>query len=222
MHTECPLCRNKTFQLKKISAKNRSYNLCSSCELIQMGKEFLINEKAEKERYLLHDNSITNEGYSNYLKEIIKKYISPYLKTEDCILDFGSGQEAVLSEILKKQGYKNISAYDKYFAEDNSVLNKKYNGIIAIEVIEHITDIRKILSLLCSMLFFNGYLIIHSLFHNNIDFKKWWYAEDITHVTFLSEITIKKISEVFKLEILNLSESACVFKKIKKSKIRLK
>ncbi len=213
MHSECPLCLNNTFQLNKITIKTRQYNFCSNCRLIQLGRKFLISQRKEKERYLLHNNSITNKGYVDYLNRIFNEYIEPYFKAGDSILDFGSGPEPVLSKLLKKHGYKNIYIYDKYFTEDKSVLNKKYSGIIVVEVIEHIFEIRDIIKKLISMLNLNGILIIHSLFHDNINFKNWWYAKDITHITFLSIDTIKKISEIFNLEIIKYSDTAAILKK---------
>ena len=209
----CPICLNNTFKINRITIKTRQYNFCSNCKLIQLDRKFLISERNEQERYLLHNNCITNKGYVDYLNRIINEYIEPYFKAGDSILDFGSGPKPVLSKLLKKQGYKNTYIYDKYFAENKSVLNKKYNGIIVLEVIEHISPIRDIIIKLISMLNLNGILIIHSLFHDNIDFKNWWYAKDITHITFLSIATIKKISEIFNLEIIKYSDTAAVLKK---------
>ena len=63
------------------------------------------------------------------------------------------------------------------------------------------------------MLNYRGHLIIHTLFHKMQDFEKWWYAGDITHVSFLSRKTVKKISDIFNLKIIKITDTAAVLKK---------
>jgi hypothetical protein len=213
MPLKCPLCFKKEFNKNNFNVENREFSLCRNCGLIQVEKEYLVSSRVEKERYILHDNSITNKDYINYLENIIKTLIKPYIKKNSRILDFGSGPESVLSKLLKRDGYKYINIYDKYFTDDISVLKKEYDGIILIEVIEHIINIRDTLKQLFNILKNNGSIIIKTLFHDNINFETWWYARDITHVTFLSRKTAEFISDTFGLNLIKISQSAVILKK---------
>lgn len=214
MPEKCPLCRKNEFFNNQFRVKNKLYGLCKYCGLIQLNKEYLINNYEEKNRYKLHNNSITNEKYTNYLKNIIHTIIKPYLKKDDYILDFGSGPEPVLSELLKKDGYRNVYVYDKYFSDNKSAFNRNYNAITAIEVIEHVININDIISNLCRRLKKDGYLIIKTNFYNNTDFVNWWYVQDITHVTFLSHKTLKYLADFYNMNIISISESSVILKKL--------
>ncbi len=55
----------------------------------------------ERAEYDLHENSIEDMGYVNYLDNFLIKAVDPYIN-EGQALDFGCGPEPVLAELLKR------------------------------------------------------------------------------------------------------------------------
>ena len=45
---------------------------CSSCGGYFLDNRFFLSPKEQKERYLLHDNSLENQGYRQFLKKFFQ------------------------------------------------------------------------------------------------------------------------------------------------------
>ena len=168
------------------------YYYCNTCELLLKNEKHLLISKMEKERYLNHKYD------NNYYEYILKIYeeIRPLIIGK-CILDYGCGQEDVLSKVLNSKGFECFS-YDKYF-KICEYENRKYDTIILIEVIEHIYEVFEKLNELKDLLNKGGRLIIKTKLHDN-NFKNWWYLRDSTHISFMSKITIDKICDKLSLK----------------------
>ncbi|MDL5503118.1 MAG: hypothetical protein QSU88_07870, partial [Candidatus Methanoperedens sp.] len=65
---KCPLCNNFTFYLITFTKDcerqgKRIYFHCHKCDLIFVPEQFHLSPPDEEERYLLHNNTLSNEGY---------------------------------------------------------------------------------------------------------------------------------------------------------------
>jgi len=202
----CSLCNYKIKDYKTDNHGNKYY-ICNNCELIILDKEFYLSTEAEKERYLLHENSTDNKGYLSYLNNIITNSITPFLKPGNRILDFGCGPEKTWSELLKNNGY-DVSTYDPHFDNNSEWLNLTFDAITAIEVFEHMSSPAKELEVINSCLNKGSFLILRTMLHNKNwnHFLKWWYKDDPTHITFYSETTINYICNRWNYELLQIKD----------------
>ena len=202
----CNLCNSRIENIKT-DRKEKKYLLCSNCGLIQLDKQLHLTTAAEKQRYMLHENSSDNTGYLRYLNNIITNSITPFLKPGNRLLDFGCGPEKTWAKILKEKSY-NVSTYDPYFDNNSDWLNRNFDAVTAIEVFEHLSSPAKELVLLSSCLKAGSLLVIRTMLHNNNwdNFQKWWYKEDPTHISFYSETTINYICRTWKYELLQIKD----------------
>ena len=110
-------------------------------------------------------------------------------------LDFGAGTGPVISKILKDNGFS-IVQYDPFFHNYPNLLNDKYNFIACCEVIEHFYLPKQEFELLRNLLFSGGKLFcMTDLWDKSIDFHKWYYKNDQTHVFIYTKDTIRWIQK---------------------------
>ena len=195
----CILCNNSSVHpliFKKTCNKTgkRSYFRCHECDLIFVPEEFHLSPVEEEARYLLHNNNLSNEGYVNIFMEKIK-LIKKYCPDIRSVLDYGCGDEPVLTELLKREMY-DCDCYDLYFHP--GFPGRSYDLVISTEVFEHFRDIRNELVKIHSLLRPGGFLAIMTSFHDPIEeFENWWYHSDPTHICFFSTKTLDWISKEF-------------------------
>ena len=112
----------------------------------------------------------------------------------------------MITKLLKRQGFK-MDIYDPLFKNDISVFQKKYDFIVCCEVIEHFHKPFKEFQLLKSLLKPAGKLFcMTDIFSKEINFEKWYYKNDLTHVIFYQKETfkwIKKSAEFSKVTVNN-------------------
>lgn len=194
----CPLCSSTGPFQKHEDAMKRFLYSCKTCNLVFAGREFLLSPENEKERYLNHQNSLTNEKYMNYIASLsnpLLKFIQPGAKG----LDFGCGPAMALSEVLSKKGIK-CKSYDPFFFP--LLTEESFDFIFAVETVEHFHEPFKEFKKIVNLLSQNGLLFIITSFCNlNTDFKTWYYSRDITHVSFFKEQTFVWLSEKMNLKI---------------------
>ncbi len=195
----CPLCESeKTDLFYEIEDKTfglKRYDCCQNCHLIFLLPKFFLSKEEEKKRYDLHDNNPDDENYTNFLNRLVKPLI-PKLTKGDVGLDYGCGPGPTLDLMLEKQGF-GMSRYDPFYFPEKKVLKKQYDFIVCTETVEHFFSPRKELSSLNALLKPNkSYLaIMTQLYQSDIDFSKWWYHTEPTHVMFYQKETFKWIAE---------------------------
>ena len=108
---------------------------CEICEIIALEEEKRFTCKEEQHHYNQHNNSLENEGYVKMFEDFLD-FVSLHVKSFESVFDFGSGKGEVLSKILTNKG-KQVVCYDKYFYDDTSYKDKKYDLIVSTEVFEH-------------------------------------------------------------------------------------
>ena len=190
----CPLCCGKkiNFLCRFI---NRDYYRCDECVLAFVPAFDHLSATDEVLRYDKHNNTSDSPGYVKYLEEVAG-YLSKIPLEKPKVLDFGCYKTEVLVSILEGQGY-DCKGYDPCYGVGLSNISQKYDVVIMCEVIEHLCNINKEISLLKTLLNEQtGYILIRTeLYSKDKDIEKWWYANDETHIFLPSEHSIALIAE---------------------------
>lgn len=206
---QCTLCEGKA---DLFYSKSKIYFICRTCKGIHLDEKFYLDEKLEKIRYETHNNDVNDEGYQNFVSPITNAILEKYNQNHNG-LDFGAGTGPVIKKILNENKIE-INLYDPYFHPDKKVLNQKYDFISCCEVIEHFYNPSKEFNTLSNILKDNGSLFIMTDIYNpEINFDKWYYKNDPTHVFFYQERTFETIAEKFNFSDFKIENRLIEFKK---------
>jgi SAM-dependent methyltransferase len=206
MNTSCLICSAETYE--KSDRKGRVFHFCTECFFISLDPRFYLTFEEERRRYELHNNDSGNDGYRNWLETFIGDAVRPNINLKSRILDFGSGPNPCLQEILINEGYS-VDIYDKHF-HDIPIIGL-YDMITSTEVFEHVHAPQTVVKTLQSHLKPGGYLAIKTSMRpeSDEDFLKWWYKEDKTHISFFSMETINFLASMTGLTV-NYSDNHSV------------
>ena len=208
--TKCILCVSEAFPFYINEREGGEYFHCPNCDLRFKNPKYNLSPENEKERYLKHQNSVNDLGYQNYIRPLFD-LVCIKVPNSSKGLDFGCGFAPALSHMLQQKSYE-MKLFDPFFHVEQSVLTQKYDFIVSVEVVEHFYEPGKEFSLLRELLKKNGKIIIMTrLFEDSIDFDKWFYRRDPTHVSFYSRNTFKWIQKKFKFSILEFHQDRVVF-----------
>jgi SAM-dependent methyltransferase len=186
---KCRLCGFSGFTLV-CQDKRRAFYICGNCELISVPKRYWLSVDDERKRYELHDNSISNAGYVKFLSQIAGE-IQKFSGNNTKVLDFGSGREAALCQLLSK---KNIycRAYDPLFDRPLQDSVSRFDIIVLCEVIEHLRAIKSELEFINKHLANGGKVILRTQVYGGLsEFSGWWYGKDVTHINFFNEKSLR-------------------------------
>ena len=199
---QCKICHKDTETFYDDYMQCETYH-CGSCEFIFKDEQAIISLEKELKVYEQHNNSEENLGYVAMFQDFMDKTFAPYTKNIQTVLDFGSGPNPILANMLKKSEF-DVEHYDKFFAPKKVYENKKYDLITSTEVIEHISDIHEVMKLFSEHLNPQGYLAIMTQFHSNEkeDYLKWWYRRDPTHISFFRPKTFEVLANFYDLVLL--------------------
>lgn len=204
----CKICDSKCFD-QSITKKGKIYHHCDTCGFSFLDDKFHLNAEKEKQRYDLHENNLENLAYVKSFEEFIEEYISPY--PVKSILDFGSGPNPVLVELLKQKAYQ-VDFYDPFYQKQKP--KKQFDLVCSTEVVEHFCNPLKDISLMQSYMKAGAYLAIMTGFNPGKDkFSNWNYKNDETHVSFYSMKTFEKIASIFNLQIIKHSQNKFILLK---------
>jgi len=192
---KCLTCNTIATNFEDLELQKLYYH-CPACELIWLDKRYFITNEDEKKQYSYHNNSLEDIGYVNMFENFLEFFWLDIEKNTTTALDFGSGPEPVLAELIKRRGL-HVEYYDKFYQTDKIYENKKYDLITSTEVFEHLEDPKNTLALLAKHLNDDGTIALMTLFHCNIEkkFLKWWYRRDPTHIIFFTPKSIEVLSE---------------------------
>ncbi len=201
--TPCPLCSNKQTTLHYQNS-DRDFLKCSVCALVFVPAKFHLKPCEEKAIYDQHRNNPNDSGYRGFLNKLVAPLISNLNQYNFSAaangLDFGSGPGPTLSIMLNEMGY-NVSNYDIYYANEFSVLNKKYDFITSTEVWEHLSQPKEIINKLFQLGKDRFVLGIMTKRLPNTPFENWHYIKDPTHITFFADQTLKFIAQEYSCEL---------------------
>jgi hypothetical protein len=200
----CLICNHITQSF--IHPKSKiTFHYCPNCEYIfkdQSAYPSLIEAKLNYEK---HNNSILSKDYVDYLKRFVDGALIPFLCIKNASgLDFGSGPQVVLAEILKQDYGFNTAYYDPVFAPDLMFQQNQYDFIVSTEVFEHFVNPLQELIKLKELVVPGGVIAIMTLFHHSDRemFLKWWYIRDITHLGFFNIKTFQTLANLTNLELI--------------------
>jgi hypothetical protein len=193
MKQKCPLCAHEA-SLFYQNADN--YFKCGECHSIFVDTNARPNMRQEKERYELHCDDVEDKGYQNFVSPMTSAIMRDYTPKSRG-LDFGAGIGPIISKVLQDAGYT-IKQYDPFFHDYPELLQREYDYVACCEVVEHFYHPYKEFGLLKSLLDEGAKLyIMTNLYDEKIDFAKWYYKNDMTHVFFYSKETFEWIRKEF-------------------------
>ncbi len=190
----CPLCTNKANTF--FQQNTTHFFQCTTCYGIFLDQKLRLNPVEEIVRYELHENDIEDKKYQQFVSPITSSVLTDFTKNHKG-LDFGAGTGPVITKVLKDQYYQ-ITPYDPYFHNYPDLLRHSYDYIACCEVMEHFYNPKKEFKLLKKLLKPKGKLyLMTALFDETIDFDKWYYKNDPTHVFIYHKKTIQWLKENF-------------------------
>lgn len=205
---QCPLCEHMGITF--YNSKKLHFYECKNCFGIFTRHDLRLTKSAEKARYEDHNNDIENKGYQDFVQPIVNEIINNQ-EAQQSGLDFGAGKGPVISNILHQKGY-NIELFDPFFHPNSMALSKKYDYIICCEVVEHFYKPYAEFVKLKKLLKPGGKVyIMTNIYNNSIDFKEWYYKNDITHVFIYRKETLKWIKENINFTNLKIKNRLIVF-----------
>lgn len=198
----CRVCGNKTDAFDDTKFDN-SYGYCHNCEFIGIETEQHMTFSEERSEYDRHENSIENEGYVAMFKNFLDAAVIPFV-TEGEGLDFGSGPEPVLAQVMERDYEFKMDYYDLHYQPKRLYEEKTYDLIVSTEVMEHLHEPLDIMQILADHLKPGGILAMMTLFHENDNekFLDWWYRRDVTHIGFFTPKTFEVLAEIVGLKVI--------------------
>lgn len=191
---DCPLCGNPSILLREITKRPTFYGFCPTCKGIFIEHDSLLSPSEELAQYETHNNDVEDPRYQNFVSPLVELVASKQ-QTKDRGLDFGAGPGPVTTKLLEDRGYQ-LNLYDPYFYPDKSALQSPYDFIVCCEVIEHFYEPYQSFTQLSNLLAEGGRLYCRtSLIPDDIEFSRWHYKNESTHVFFYHRETITWIAE---------------------------
>ena len=214
---KCLFCGNTPIESKIID--HNEYHRCLTCFGIYIDPRHRMDQFSEKERYELHDNSIQNAGYRTYLEKFIDSvmcfsaiqgWITSISDLQVRIMDYGSGPEPALVQLLSEKGYE-ARGWDPFFAPDTPGFKDGAHIVTCLEVAEHFSNPLESFSMIAKHLCPGGFLALgtHLLpvvsqgapldgktgIQSDWDaFKNWWYRQDPTHISFYTLESLRLVA----------------------------
>ena len=211
----CPLCGSEATRLIFTSSEKgggRDFHLCSVCDLVFVPRRFHLDHRAERARYLEHNNDPDDEDYRAFLSRLMAE-ITPYLRPGAKGLDYGAGPGPALAMMLREAGF-DMRLYDRFFHTDESALEDTYDFVTCTETAEHFSQPRREFDRLQGLLRPSGVLgIMTGMLDSWQDFADWYYHRDPTHVSFYSRRTMQWIAERYSWEARFPRQNVVLFRK---------
>lgn len=202
----CELCGSSVRKLLdpqlKINQRPLAYDVCEGCGFTKKESLAYLDHVEEKRQYDFHENSIENEGYKTMLQNFLSEAVTPFIK-KGWALEYGSGPGPVLGHLLQEAGFE-VFLYDPFYYKDLKALEQTYDLITSTEVFEHFHQPLKSIQSVINLLKTGGILAVQTSFRPSSDevFLSWWYRRDLTHVSFYTLESFKKVSAHLNCEIL--------------------
>lgn len=208
MMVTCVLCADPT-DLSFVVDQKKYYH-CQQCGAIFLDAQHYLCPSEEKRRYEQHNNDVHDRKYQQFVEPMVRR-IQEQFTPHHRGLDFGAGQGPVVAKLLMDQGFS-VRLYDPFFLNDKEALQEQYDYIVCCEVIEHFFSPAKEFQLLRSLLKERGALFCKTeLLRDDVDFSRWYYKNDPTHVFFYRPKTLLWIQQHFNFSYWNIHEGVICF-----------
>jgi len=192
MTEPCPLChvsRAEPFE----TVGGRGFLACEECGLVFVERRALPSPQAERAHYDLHQNSPADPAYRRFLSQLTDPLVTRLTAGAEG-LDYGCGPGPAVGAMLAERGLK-VRDYDPIFAPDAQALARDYDFIVCTEVAEHFHEPGEAFRELGRLLRPGGWLgVMTSLLTPEIEFGRWGYVRDPTHVAFYRPRTLAWIA----------------------------
>lgn len=215
MPSNCPLCGSRDLEVVYFQKKfDRDFIECQNCHLVYIDRSQCLDLSEQKSRYDEHNNHIPDPGYLGFLQRLIDPILENF-SFDSKGLDYGSGPYPMLINIFNEKGFFNIQGWDPIYNQNSEVLKEKnYDFITCCEVIEHVLDIPKTFELFENLLGGQGYLVISTgMKKKEMEWAKWYYIQDETHINYFSRKTFEWIEENFNFRLLKIEKDLAIFLK---------
>jgi len=184
---DCILC-NSTQVSDFCRLGERVYFRCGQCRLAFLDPRQMPDASTEKAQYDLHQNNPDDPDYRAFLRRLGNPLMEK-LAPGSYGLDYGCGPGPALATLFGERGFV-MEIYDPVYFNDDSVLEEPYDFVTCTEVVEHFHSPREEFLRFDSLLHRGGWLgIMTSWLTDEIDFSRWHYPRDPTHVCFYSAET---------------------------------
>lgn len=205
----CPLCQ----QVGTLFYPKNHYFQCIECDGVFRDSDTYLCASQEKSYYTnTHQYHHDDVGYRQFVQPLIDLILQRQNK-KDHGLDFGCGATPILSTWLQQQGC-NIIGYDPFFASDQTPLKQSYDYIICCEVAEHFHYPKQAFQQLRDLLKEGGRLYCMTWrYHSDINFARWYYKNDPTHVFIYQDATMRYIQREMDFSRVTLLERIAIFTK---------
>lgn len=202
--SSCGLCGGESSPFQGTSCFQ-----CDQCGLVYLPEREHPTRKTEIERYQLHENSLSDSRYLDWLSEAVEA-LRPYIKTGQRGLDYGSGSVAAMAHLLK--GFS-VATYDPIFFPDQGVFREQFDFVIAHEVVEHFRAPGEEWARMSTLLRPGGVLLVRTeMLTSETDFSNWHYRRDPTHLCFYGKTTMDWIGRRFGWQVLYRVGCVTVFR----------
>ncbi len=207
----CPLCSHSETE-PWFQNTHHLYFSCPRCDLVFMDPGQRLTPTAEQARYELHRNDPADTGYRQFLDQLFQPVLKR-LRPEATGLDFGSGPRPVLAQMFRDAGHT-VQLYDIYYASDPAPLDGHYDFITACEVVEHLYYPGRELDSLWQLLKPGGLLgIMTGIRDDRVDFARWHYISDPTHVVFFSPTSFTWLQKHWQAQLEIVRPNVVLFRK---------
>ncbi len=181
----CLICHAGTDCFVDAALEIESY-CCPHCGTIFKDPQIHQTFSLQKQRYDLHENDPSDEGYRHYFQHFLD-WVLPQVGGSGSALDFGCGSSTLLADMLTGKGWES-TAYDPIYHPEKGYRNTVYDLITVVEVFEHLHDPDATFGMLVGLLKKEGYLAIRTEFvpGSTEVYLHWYYRQDPTHVVFFS------------------------------------
>ena len=189
----CPLCANEG-ALHFRTVRGRIYYRCPLCRATFLSRRQLPTPEEEQSRYEEHQNDPKDPGYRSFLSRLADPLLERLAPGREG-LDFGCGPGPALFEMLVEAGHR-MQCYDPFFRPETVALERRYDFVTATEVLEHLHEPRKTLSLLDRLVRPGGLVgVMTEFLTDDSRFDNWYYRRDRTHVIFYGYRTMEVIAD---------------------------
>lgn len=207
----CPVCGSERVAHFE-TVQDRVYYRCQRCRATYLSPDQLPTREEERARYDEHQNDPEDPGYRDFLRRLARPLLKK-LPQGAVGIDFGCGPGPALARILSEAGHK-VSCYDPFYAPDAALLKSTYDFVTATEVLEHLHAPRETLRLLDALLRPGGYLgVMTEFLTDDSRFGGWYYRQDLTHVVFYCEATLRTIAADMGWEIEIPRKNVAIYRK---------
>lgn len=191
MEPACPLCGAASAPFWREPKRGWSYRRCPACELVFREPEERLELAEQEKRYALHQNRVDDPAYRKFLSPALEA-VCARVAAGAAGLDYGCGPGPALAAMLEESGYR-MTLYDPIYAQDGSVLKRRYAFVTCTEVAEHFHEPGAEFERLGALLEPGGLLVVMTRLRDGADFPSWGYRHDDTHCCFYAGATMRWI-----------------------------